>query len=239
MKIAISVLLVCILYTCNVISKKVFKGSTNTTDRLLKMSDLVNKYVQPVTLSLEYTNNTGFYYKSLREITKDEMIFKIPSSILLSTAEEFPFKSYIFSILDKMPHIQREIGNPQSFYVSLVMMTFRMIFEINVNITNLAKQFSEYSDYVPYVDNPDGYSYIYSLPGKGFYDSANMWTPEEVKYYSTITFEQLGFRGLKWFFDNFIEMLKKENTPESKYLVKYIYVSFEQYEWAYNMVNTR
>ena len=222
---------ICILLTWLIIArvywKNVFTGSTNITDRYIKMNSLVQKCLIDQDVSLEYSDQKGFYYNTINEISKRKSTFRIPADIILSPYDDFPFKSFIVDILVQIPEIQRDVRNPSSFYLSLIISALHLIMQTNLSKVTLVKSFPQlYDNYTFWVDSNYGcHEYIYSLPGDGFYDAANMWTRDEIEYFQDITFGQLGYRKLEQFYDKFIQALHHNNSDISQFLINEVFVS--------------
>ena len=78
-----------------------------------------------------------------------------------------------------------------------------------------------------------------SLPGDGFYDSANMWTEDEIAFSANVTFQQFSGRHIGKFYEQFMKVLVKNETTESQFFRENVWMNEKQFIWAYNMVNTR
>ena len=85
------------------------------------------------------------------------------------------------------------------------------------------------------------YDYINSLPTSETMDIPHLWDDEEIKYYEQITFRNLFIRiKPSLLFEQFIKLLESsEYKKESEYLLKNVFVSKEQFEWAFAIAQSR
>ena len=158
----------------------------------------------------------------------------------MNTYDDYPFKFEIIDCLVTLNEIQGAIRASHYFFSSVLLAT-QLLVNVNIDRDHLNIYFPKYQNTQLYVERYEGwYDYIYSLPDKTGYDSANLWSKEELQYYEEMNFSKLSFRNLRNFYRELISALKvSKHEDEAAYMLKHVFISEEQYIWAYNMVNTR
>ena len=165
---------------------------------------------------------------------------KIPYELITNTYDDFPFKSEIIESLITLRDIQDAI-KISHYYFSSVLLAIQLLINVNIDRNHLDHHFPQYKDLKLYIERYEGwYDYIYSLPDQMGYDSANLWSKEDLDFYQKVNFTKLSFRNLSKFNKELLNSLRQwKHKSVATYLLTYIFISESQYIWSYNMVNTR
>ena len=121
-----------------------------------------------------------------------------------------------------------------------MLLTAQLLVNINWDPDKLISKFPQYTNVPLYKQDLKLWQdYLDTLPSRQNLDHPNQWEKEDLDFFHKITLTRLGYRNIPDFYKKLREVLKEKMTDESEYLLSEVFLSQEQYIWAYNIVNTR
>lgn len=160
---------------------------------------------------------------------------------MINPWDNFPFKKTIAEALLEIP-MMKKLNKEQDLYVTLVLNALQLLVEIRVTREDLDSKFPKYKNVKLYKELDENIlSYIKALPTIETMDLACNWEDDELKFYSQINFQNLDYRMKSSdVFHEFVKQLKNSSsTEESEYLLSNVFVSEDQYKWAFSAAQSR
>ena len=178
---------------------------------------------------------------SKRDLEAMEVVMSVPESFIITPYENFMFKDAIFNTIAKMRELKDE-KSVRGQYLPLNVLSLMLLIEIRVDKSEVVDIFPQYVDSISYTNRSNFIvDYINSLPTVDTADVSPLWNDEDLKYYNSITLKPMIIKERPLdFFNKFIDALKESKfSKEADYLIKNVFVSSEQFQWAFSMAQSR
>ena len=178
---------------------------------------------------------------SKRDLEAMEVVMSVPESFIITPYENFMFKDVIFNTIAKMRELKDE-KSVRGQYLPLNVLSLVLLIEIRVDKSEVVDIFPQYVDSISYTNRSNFIvDYINSLPTVDTADVSPLWNDEDLKYYNSITLKPMIIKERPLdFFNKFIDALKESKfSKEADYLIKNVFVSSEQFQWAFSMAQSR
>lgn len=85
-------LLILILFMSSTLTNKYYYESPESLQKRIKWNEYHTRLFTNGRLSIDYSNDTGFYCKAEDDIAKEELVITVPSDYLICGFDLFPFK---------------------------------------------------------------------------------------------------------------------------------------------------
>ena len=218
-----------------------FMGMEDLVKRKEIMTEMMEEYSIDNSIKISYTDELGIFTTASKNLKDKEITVKIPGKSIMSAFDEFPFKELIIDVLSEIPETANSlIPNRNDFYISTMLLTAQLLVNINWDPDKLISKFPQYTNVPLYKQDWKLWQdYLDTLPSRQNLDHPNQWEKEDLDFFHKIALTRLGYRNIPDFYKKLREVLKEKMTDESEYLLSEVFLSQEQYIWAYNIVNTR
>lgn len=195
-------------------------------------------------LSIDYSNEAGFYCKAQENIDKDELVLQVPSEYLLCGFDLFPFKLELYDILsriyDEIAIENNEDRKSLNFYVNHHLFIIYLSYIKLKDKSELYKSVEQFGikEYNIKLSHLKHNEYLDSLPI--VIHSSSMYEEEEIELYKILNNPIYLPIRLREVYDKLLNNLKKDDIYKKygKSIIKAI-ESYNQYRYLSSILSTR
>ncbi|CAI2360283.1 unnamed protein product [Moneuplotes crassus] len=227
------------------VCKRVMKGFSGQKEIEIRkeiLEGLMEDAVLEDLLTLQWEENRGIFVQATSNIPSSKDTMKIPSELVFSVYNEFPFKDIlidpIYDTFDKKKFYQEVPLNKNDR--EKVLTTIEMLININVDREVINKRFPKYKKTSLYIEGCSKCEdYFLSLPTIDSFNHLAFWSQQEIDMFKEITFSEPKVKNISSFYHELLRELKSLNTQESLFIIEEVLSDKEQFKWAFNIIETR